>query len=259
MATAPPAKADPPTDPPAEDPTALAAAAAHALWTRRGILIYNLGVLAVLLVVWLGYVERWDFIRDLTSTEWIRVELHAVWFAVLGGVAISLKGITDHWRTREWPRGQWGLWYVSRPFNGIVVGSVAFVALQVANTSSPPSIATVAIASFILGMQDKRFYAFIASIGRVILTVPNDVSSELDVREVTASDGVAGATLLIVGGGMVKGTTVTVGGLPALELQVSDDGTVAAGKLPAGKGTVDVVVANPDGWSKTISGAIKYK
>jgi hypothetical protein len=229
----------------------------QALRLRWGLLLFNFAVLAVLLIVWFAYIQGLWPISDLVREGWIRVELHAIWFAILGGVAISIKGLTDHWRAKEWGLGRWELWYISRPFNGIVVGSVTYLALQVANTSSPPSVGSVAIASFIFGMQDRRFYAFIAAIGKVLLTVPDD-SGALTIREIDPSEAPAGAVVMVLGSGMGKDSTVTVGGAPLEDLQVSADGSVAVGKLPAGTGKADVVVANPDGTAQTLAGGVTY-
>lgn len=229
------------------------------LWARWTLLVYNVVVLAVLLLIWYAYEKGWGVIGDLVRNPAIRVAFHAVWFAMLGGVAISFKGITDHWQTDEWPRGRWGLWYVSRPLNGIIVGAVVYLGLQVANTSSPPSTPSVSIAAFVLGTQEKRFYTFIATLGKVLLTVPGGDGQDFDVTQVIPRQGRVGDPLMVMGSGLIKGTTLTLGGAVVTDVQVAPDGTALVGSVPAGAGTTDVVVALPDGTARTVKKGFEYQ
>lgn len=231
----------------------------RALLTRRLLLLYNSLILVLLVIFWYGYERGWHLIADLVKNPAVRVALYSVWFATLGGVAISFKGITDHWRLDEWPRGRWGLWYFSRPLNGIIVGSVVYVALQVANTSSPPSTPVVSVAAFILGMQEKRFYAFLTALGNVVLTVPGGDTETFEVREVVPNTGKPDDTVLVVGSGFAKDATVTIGSAPLHDAQLSPDGGAIAGKVPPGTGAVDVVVALPDGTARTLKGGFTYE
>ena len=232
--------------------------AGRAQLARWLLVAYNAVVVFGLLFVWYLYATGWSGIADLTRLPAIRVGFHAVWFAILGCCAVSFKGITDHWRPEEWTRGRWGLWYLSRPFNGVIVGAVVYAALQTANTSSPPSTATVSIAAFILGTQEKRFYTFVGALAKVFLSVPGGETTRFGVEDITPVKASVGATAIVSGSGFVKGTVVSIGHAPLDDLQMSKNGMTIAGKIPPGKGVVDVVVVLANGQAQVMKGAFTY-
>lgn len=219
---------------------------------------YDAAIMVGLVSAWYLYATNWAPIAPLLQNPGIRVGFHAVWFAILGGVAISFKGVAEHWNPKEWPRGRWALWYVSRPFNGIIVGAVVYFALQLANTSSAPSMATTSVVAFVLGTQERRFYTFVRALANVFLTVPGDATA-FTLADISPSKGPAGTTVIVNGYGLLKGTEVTVGGAALLEAQTSRDGTVVAGQIPPGSGQADVTVTLPSGLARTLKHGFTYE
>ena len=99
------------------------------------------------------------------------------WAGALGGVVISLHGVYEHAsvdkKTHEnlWADG-WPLWYFGRPFSGTVAGIITYFLFKAVYPSGSPTPAVVVAAALILGMQENRFFAFIAKVGSLIVAVP---------------------------------------------------------------------------------------
>lgn len=100
----------------------------------------------------------------------------SIWAGCLGAVTISLRGVYEHWvDSSQHPSGKnsWSnelfLWHLGRPATGAVVGVVVFTVFQAANPSGTPSAAALATAAFVLGLQEKRFFAWIKQVGAAIL------------------------------------------------------------------------------------------
>ena len=186
--------------------------------------------------------------------------LTAAWFAMLGGVAISYKGIFDHRGDAQWTDG-WLLWYIGRPFSSFIVGIVTFMLLQVANTKDLPSPPALAIAAFTLGTQERRFFAFLYEVAKLVLNTPAEQQTGLTVTTLNPGKGAPGSPLLIQGSGFKAGTSVTVGGARMTKLVPSADGSSIAGIVPDGlAGTVaDVVVTNPDDTAMRASTKFTYQ
>lgn len=70
---------------------------------------------------------------------------------------------------------------------------------------------------------------------------------------VSPASGSAGGSIVIFGSAFVAGTTVTIGGTPLVGLAIQSQGTIT-GTIPAGAGTVDVVVTNANGTSMLTGG-----
>lgn len=228
---------------------------------RDLIFIYTLLWFVFLFVVGGFYFERPELAKQWVAQPWQLAAAHSLWFGMLGGVSISLKGVYDHWSAAEWEGGRWTKWYLGRPISGAIVGAVTYAVLQVANPTSSPSLAAISVAAFILGSQERRFVAFLAEVGKLILTVPNDTPTGFSFSSLSPSKGAAGSTLVIQGTGMLPGLAVTVNNTAATEVQVSSDGTSAACILPAGPaggGKVPVVIANPDGTAKVLKDGFEY-
>jgi hypothetical protein len=225
---------------------------------RLVIFLYSLLWLILLLAVGAIYLVRPEMIMPLFKAEWQKDVLHSIWFAMLGAVAISLKGVYDHFRSDEWPNWEWSLWYLGRPLSGGLVGIMTYVLLQVANPGSAPSIPALAVAAFTLGTQEKRFFSFLAAVATLVLTTPADQAAGLTLKAVTPTTGSAGTTLVVQGSGFTQGTKVTIGSGDLQNLQVGKDGTAAAGTIPDGSGTVDVFASNPNGDAKVLRQGFTY-
>lgn len=68
-----------------------------------------------------------------------------------------------------------------------------------------------------------------------------------------------GTTLTLTGTGFLPGTTVTIGGKPALEVTVVSGATITLRTPQASAGPVDIVVTRTDGRSVTKAGAFTYE
>jgi hypothetical protein len=141
---------------------------------RYRIFLYTTAWAVVLFAIAGINIARPDLLSPITSVGWENAALHSLWFAMLGGVAISFKGLYDHWQYTNWLQGQWTLWYLGRPFSSAIVGAVTYVILQVTNPQQTPSIASIAVAAFILGTQERRFFNLLAEVAKLVLSVPND-------------------------------------------------------------------------------------
>jgi len=118
------------------------------------------------------------------------------WAGCLGGVAISLKGVYDHWldssknpeRKSAW-NNDLLLWHVGRPVSGAIVGVSVFLLLKAAYPSGTLSSGAMAAAAFVLGMQEKRFFAWVKQIGAVVVAVPNQVKLRPDQSDAGSNVG----------------------------------------------------------------------
>lgn len=233
--------------------SAQAGAVEWRLMMRRRIFYMNSLILVVLLAI---AVLRYRFPID-DNIPWLKASTHAIWFAMLGSVAISFRGIYEHPQPAEWDEGWW-LWYLGRPFTGAIVGSLTYLLLQVANPKDPPSIPTLAIVAFVFGTQESRFFGFLYEVGKLVLTTPGDQQAQLKVAQVSPPTGRVGAPILLSGTGMQPGATGYLGANQLTNSVVAPDGTSLAGIAPDGVGLVDVVVTNPDGSSFRLPGAFRY-
>jgi hypothetical protein len=105
--------------------------------------------------------------------------LATVWSGALGGVAISLKGVYDHWadaskhpdRKTGW-NNELLLWHIGRPASGLIVGIAVFILIKAVYPSGTPSAGAMASVAFVLGLQEKRFFAWVKQVGEVVVAVP---------------------------------------------------------------------------------------
>ena len=133
----------------------------------KGYLIgYTLIILCILLVVAYLYIES---ITKLQEQTWRRDVLISIWFALLGTVAINIKGIIDHRKESNKIFHKWDLWYLVRPASGIIVGIMTYALLWAASNHSP-SLPILIVIAFLFGMQEKMFSQFLYKIADLILT-----------------------------------------------------------------------------------------
>lgn len=146
---------------------------ARAAMLRRWVLIYDVSLLAALVALAILYF-RTGWATQLLPSQLRGLPLYTAWFGILGSISISLKGISDYEPTAERWGGRWPLWYFSRPFAGLIVGIVTYVLLRAAYPSGQPDVPTFEAAAFVMGTQERRFFAFISAIGAVVLHTPDD-------------------------------------------------------------------------------------
>lgn len=137
--------------------------------TRWGLLYYSVGVLIVLLLLAYWYTQNHvTIIYKGLSAEPV---LMSIWFAVLGSVAVALKGIADHRNESNTSFNKYDLWFIERPFAGIIVGIVTYVLLWAAS-GNQPQLYNLGVVSFVFGMQEIRFLNFLHKIADLILSTP---------------------------------------------------------------------------------------
>lgn len=145
-------------------------------WTRRFIFLYEIVFLAILLALAFAYLKEGSFFRSIPS-QLRGLPVYSAWFGALGGITISLKGVYGHAPTsadgKSFWGGKWPLWYIGRPFSGLVAGIVTIVLLRAVYPSGTPTTAVVEAAAFILGTQESRFFAFLAAVGNLVVNVPS--------------------------------------------------------------------------------------
>ena len=144
----------------------------HRLWTPRLFaFVYTTGALAGL-----GALAYWFLTSPqkglLTSSNDVRYALVGAFWAILGGVAINYKGISDHRHDAEWENG-WMLWYLLRPFSALTVGLVTYAILDVV-TQSSPSVPALAVLAFTFGTQEHRFFLLLYRAGGLVVSTPGD-------------------------------------------------------------------------------------
>lgn len=149
---------------------------------RRLVFAYSIVVFVGLLVV------AFTYFADASLMHWVPGPLRGLpvgtaWFGALGGVAISLKGVYDHppvdpkTNKDNWSE-QWPLWYVGRPFSGLLAGIVTYALLRAVYPHGKPAEWLVLGAAFILGTQESEFFAFLHQVGAVIVAVPKKGSKD---------------------------------------------------------------------------------
>jgi len=153
--------------------TAAVSADRRAAVVRRWILVYDVFLLVVLVVLATLYF-RTDWAARAFPSQLLGLPLYTAWFGILGSISISLKGISDYEPTAAHWGGRWPLWYLARPFTGLIVGIVTYVLLRAAYPHGKPDIPTFEAAAFILGTQERRFFAFLSAIGGLVPHTPQE-------------------------------------------------------------------------------------
>jgi hypothetical protein len=233
------------------------------VFSRTGIFAYDLGVIALLIIICALYFE-FSIARELDSIikDKLALAVESAWFGALGGVIISLKGIYDHSTGADGWDGSYNLWHLGRPVSGAIAGLMTVILLMVinsggANLSTPVVYAT----AFIFGTQERRFFNLLYEVARLVVQVPEDAKTGFAVTDVQPSAGSAGSVIVITGRGIEADATVKLGTAAVEKLLVSSDGTTAAGIIPAppaGAGIVDVSVINAGGKTATLPARFKF-
>lgn len=225
--------------------------------TRSGIFGYDLAWLAILFAAGAFYISR----SHLPSFA-PKLAIEAMWFGSLGGIVISLKGIYDH---SEGPGGwnpAFNLWHIGRPISGGIAGLITLVLLTAINAGNEPTRAAVVFAAaFILGTQERRFFNFLYQVARLIVQVPEDTATGLQLTEIQPSKGAPGDLILICGQGFGPQTNIRLGLSTIENLTVSSTGISAAARIPtpsSGETTVDVIASDNSGACSVLKSAFAF-
>lgn len=139
---------------------------------RGALAVYSIGWLFVLFGLYSLY--PWAVDRNITPvTNCPRILLAGMGSAILGAIAINLYGISKHRFEKESRFHKWTMWYLMRPFMGIIVGIVTYALLKVISTGEPTTVAVVA-AAFLFGMQEQRFMMLLEKAGNIVLTTKEE-------------------------------------------------------------------------------------
>ena len=237
----------------------------EATWNRRLLFVYNLVILGVLVLLAWAYFrpsgQRWSLV-DLVPGPLQGIPVYAAWFGALGGVVISLKGIYDH-GVEEW-QVLYNMWHLGRPFSGAIAGGVTYLLLRALSTDNPQTSVVLA-AAFVVGTQERRFFNLLSEVARVVVQSPSEADEDaLMVTEVHPDrgsgpdEGREATKLTILGRGFDAGARVLLNGQPLENRVVSRDGTTITGTVPRGSGPVEILVVNPSGAARLLSGKFEY-
>ncbi len=97
--------------------------------------------------------------------------------AMLGAVAINFYGISKHRFEKDSRFYKWSMWYLTRPFMGAIVGVITFALLSIISTNEPSTVMVTA-ASFVFGMQERRFLQLLEKVGNAILGTKSSVKTK---------------------------------------------------------------------------------
>jgi len=150
---------------------------ARAARVRAALFVYEVFILAVLVALAVLYF-RAQVIAVVLPPQLRGLPAYTAWFGVLGSVSISLKGISAWPPTAKHWGGKWPLWYLARPFTGLVVGIVTYTLLRAVYTSGHPTAPFFEAAAFILGTQEARFFAFLTAIAKLVLNIPDSAGGK---------------------------------------------------------------------------------
>jgi len=234
------------------------------VFSRTGIFAYDLGIIALLIVIGALYIE-FSVAKELvksTTYALLPLALESAWFGALGGVIISLKGVYEHSTGTDAWDGSYNLWHLGRPVSGAIAGLMTVVLLMVINSGGGNLSTPVVYAmAFIFGTQERRFFNLLYEVARLVVQVPEEAKTGFAITDVQPSEGGAGSVIVITGQGIEADATVKLGAATVEKLVVSSDGTTAAGIIPArpaGAEIVDVSVINSGGKSATLSARFKF-
>src|SRR5215468_36777 len=180
--------------------------------TRPAIFWYDVGIIVLLAIIAIGYFEFRQQVDSFLAKPVAALALRAMWFAALGGIVISLKGVYDHGgKAGGWDDG-FSLWHFGRPLSGAIAGLITVVLLSAINPTSDLNEPVVYAAAFIFGTQEKRFFNFLYEVARLVVQVPSEqAAGGLQVVDVQPPEGKSGTVLMITGRGFEPGVTIKIG------------------------------------------------
>jgi hypothetical protein len=144
------------------------------------ILVFWIQIGYLVILGWLALASFSDAVPKVALPAKLgSVPTGVVWFGALGGVLISLAGITEH--RYDWDPRYWN-WHVARPLVGAAVAVIAVLIVQagiLAVGTDPNAPATNArpttdvfyyLVAFLVGYREETFRGMIKRLGDVVLT-----------------------------------------------------------------------------------------
>lgn len=150
------------------------------------LLLYDFLVLGALVFGLLAWNFEWAWVDKLPAVIGGVVPLAVPWAGALGGLTISLVGLSRHWsglEDNEATRKRWNVWYLTHPFIGAVMGSFAVLMVilflgTLGNTtngtaidisSSNSGVATLGVVAFVIGYRNRVFQDLLKRVADVIV------------------------------------------------------------------------------------------
>jgi len=93
---------------------------------------------------------------------------------------------------------------------------------------------------------------------RVLAVLEPPDGPKIEAVQPTSGSSAGGTTIQISGANFVPGSTLTIGGVPAVGVTVSSTGTLSATTGPHASGAADIVVTTPNGLSATLATGFTY-
>jgi hypothetical protein len=206
-----------------------------------------------------------------------RLLLLVIVAGALGSYIHSATSYSDFVGNRQFSPS-WTLWYALRPLIGVSLALILYFVTRgglllliinggdatKANNINPFGVAAVA---GLTGMFSKVAADKLAEVFTTLFKSQGDQSRRdglapapaPEIKDIDKKAGpiAGGDTVTITGSGFASGAKVSFDNIFATNVTVVNDTTVTA-VTPAGSGTVDVVVLNPDGQSATATSAYTY-
>lgn len=143
---------------------------------RGFLVIYSVAWLIALCFIYYFYTEAtkhninavWEFLADQP-----RAILISIGAAMLGTIAINLKGLGSHLDDTLDEMRKWSTWYLVRPFTGIIIGVITYAILGIISQDGPKEIPLVII-SFLCGMRERKFTELLEKAADIVLTSKGD-------------------------------------------------------------------------------------
>ena len=144
------------------------------------------GVFLLLDLVWLGALgvlafglaSQWSWLAGIRDPFGGVVPFIVPWAGALGGVAISLVGVSDH--AHDWDGRRFAFWHLVRPVIGLIFGTIAvLIVLLLLNTVkatqndsgdyTPSGAALLAVISFVVGYREITFRALVTRVVDIMM------------------------------------------------------------------------------------------
>jgi hypothetical protein len=150
------------------------------------LLLYDFLVLGALTFGLLAWNFEWAWVDKLPAIIGGVVPLAVPWAGALGGLTISMVGLSRHWsglEDNEATRKRWNVWYLTHPFIGAVMGSFAVLMVilffgTLGNTTNGTPIdvsgtntgvATLGVVAFVIGYRNRVFQDLLKRVADVIV------------------------------------------------------------------------------------------
>jgi len=110
----------------------------------------------------------------------------------------------------------------------------------------------------IMGKEAARVLAPLVAAAAAKPEVPGEPGPHIEAIRPTSGAASGGTAVVLSGVNFMPGSTLTIGGAPALHVEISNPGNLTATTGPHDPGPADIVLTNPDGRSATLALGFNY-